>query len=253
MENTDIIAFGTLMQGLGETFPDRQLTNKGIDLYFKALADFPLESISQAMNRYAMEGKFFPKPAEIRDLVLGSKDERSQQCWNLLQEAFKKAGEDKSVCFQDPSLAFAVEKTFITWAICANELHTLSPEMLAFKKKEFSKNYNLYFIVKPDNQNLYFTGASEANNRANAGKWSPRVYEISGYVVLVGRYETKELPARFDSVTGLLVESSSLQIRSFQNGQLQLSDIRYKLLPESEKPKQLGTGKMIQEDEGIDW
>jgi len=217
MKPDDYDKFSEALKGLSEVF-DKQLSPAAIVLYFDAMMDLSLDAVTAATKRYILNGKFFPKIAEIRELCAGSTEDQVQNAWNLLNKAYRKAGEMDSVCFQDPAMAYALTKTFTTWTNCANELYTLSPEMLAFKKKEFGKNYKLYAIEQPDSQPLYFPGKAESSNRQSAGKWMIKIDSFKQPVHLVGPADVDTVNLNFDGGTGLLTEASAKRLYAFQTG-----------------------------------
>ena len=69
--------FAVAMAMLAETF-NRELTAPAVDTYWLALEDVTPEQLRAAVKKAALECKFMPTPAELREFALG-KDWRARQ------------------------------------------------------------------------------------------------------------------------------------------------------------------------------
>jgi hypothetical protein len=76
----DFQAFGGLMAVLEEVF-DKDFTLQRVEIYFRALAAWPIERIKDAVESAVRTLKFFPKPAELIELIEGSPDDQAEQAW----------------------------------------------------------------------------------------------------------------------------------------------------------------------------
>jgi hypothetical protein len=106
---------------------DFDLTDAKVDVYFKLLAGkYPDEEIIRAIEHAASACKFFPKPAELVEIITGGKVEKETVAWRTVIENIKRHGSYYSVRFQDGSIAAAIEGMG-GW-----------PEMCAKSGKEFT-------------------------------------------------------------------------------------------------------------------
>jgi hypothetical protein len=73
MKPDDDIRFANLMQRLDERFgtPDRPLSEAKIAIYFEDLRSLPIEGIEYAEAEWGKRQKWFPKPADLRELAMG--------------------------------------------------------------------------------------------------------------------------------------------------------------------------------------
>jgi hypothetical protein len=65
-------------------YPDKESPKPTVKAYWHQLKDLPIDLLEQAFIAYPKRGKFFPKPAEIRELIEGSTNDNAT-------EAFRKA------------------------------------------------------------------------------------------------------------------------------------------------------------------
>jgi hypothetical protein len=168
MTGGDETKFGKLMVVLGETFGET-LSGPRIRAYFEALADLDFTLVERAAKVHLASGRFFPKPAELREPIEGSKDDAAAGAWELVQIAFRKAGIWDSVCFDDRYIGTAILRAWGGWPECAKALHTMPEPMIAAKRKEFLVAYKL--ALREERQTEYLPGYHEINNRINAGKF----------------------------------------------------------------------------------
>jgi hypothetical protein len=68
MTDADRTAFAKAMLMLSETFHEPVSTGR-LDGYFLGLADLPLEAVTHAIRAALVACKFFPRPAELRELA----------------------------------------------------------------------------------------------------------------------------------------------------------------------------------------
>jgi hypothetical protein len=91
MTDQDREAFAVLMLGLGETYGE-QVSEARMEIYFAALADLTLDAVREASTAHVQAVKFFPRPAEIREAVAGSTDDRAALAWNALLQLVRRVG-----------------------------------------------------------------------------------------------------------------------------------------------------------------
>jgi hypothetical protein len=143
---------------------EKQLTPAVQAVYFETLRDLPFDAVVTAVGRAAQTCTFFPKPAELRTLVLGDSEDHAEAAWLALKAAFRSVGSYASLATVDPALGETVVAMFGGWPeACAQEL---SAEMWSSKRKEFGRVYRVF-----RSRNLegvrYLPGTCE---RQNAGQ-----------------------------------------------------------------------------------
>lgn len=89
MTNTDTEAFAAEMLILAEIYGET-VSPARIRAYFAALDDLELPAVRDAMRHAARTSKFFPRPAELRELVEGAVDDRAVFQWAQVVAATKR-------------------------------------------------------------------------------------------------------------------------------------------------------------------
>lgn len=136
MTDQDRPAFATLMLGLGETYGE-PVSDARMEIYFAALADLELEAIRQAANAHVRASKFFPRPAELRDAVCGSVEDRAELAWMAMLRLVRRYG----YMTVPPAEAWLDEATRVTamgmyggWRALCDRLPGEGPELLGAAK-----------------------------------------------------------------------------------------------------------------------
>jgi hypothetical protein len=153
------------MAMMGEIFGEA-ISSARIQGYFIALQEFPIEAVQRAM-RHAIKGaKFFPKPAEIREYIEASADDRAALAWTRLTRAIDDVGTYESVDFDDPVL-HAVIQRMGGWA----EMWRLEPARmesegreLGYKRAEFIRLYQALIKHETDEAPKRLLGRHELHN-----------------------------------------------------------------------------------------
>jgi hypothetical protein len=160
MDTSQNAEFRRRLEGLAEVF-DTKLSPQRIALYFAALMDLELPAVVIGLNQAVRVCKFFPRPAEIRTLVLGDSEDRAEAAWLAFRQAMRVAGSYASVSIQDAALGEAILSMFGSWpAACAQEL---SQEMWSSKRKEFGRVYRVLCQRNLDGAR-YLPGICEQQN-----------------------------------------------------------------------------------------
>lgn len=145
MTDTDRPAFADLMTALSLTF-DAEVSDAKSEIYFRALADLAWEDIRHAGERAIQTCTFFPKPAELRALIVGHPEDIAERAWEQLGFAASQIGSYDSICIESPHTARALEVTFGSWIeFCSI---ALEPPMWAAKRKEFLAAYRVAVLDK---------------------------------------------------------------------------------------------------------
>jgi hypothetical protein len=139
MTEADKGQFAALCTALAEAFGGQMSAIK-LELYWRALDDLPYADISRAASAWMRSGKFFPRPADLREILEGRAEDRAASAYAALWTAARTIDGYASLVVEDGALAFALEATFRSWpAFCGLDL---SPEMWAAKRKEFMAAYH---------------------------------------------------------------------------------------------------------------
>ena len=139
MKVEDIPKFAQSMLVLGEVF-NEQVSETRIEAYRIALDAYEFDAIDRAMRQAVTAQKFFPKPAELVELLEGSLDDRAGQSWHVLLEAISDGGK-ASVKFLDPAAAVAVDVTFGGYLAAARMIHEADEPMVAHYRKTYVQAY----------------------------------------------------------------------------------------------------------------
>jgi hypothetical protein len=73
-------AFKQNLAGLAEVF-GREITPSLGQIYWTTLKEFSDEQVSNAITQAVATLKFFPKPAELREIITGTSDEAAHEAW----------------------------------------------------------------------------------------------------------------------------------------------------------------------------
>lgn len=145
MTNQDRQEFATLLLGLGETYGE-PVSDPRMEVYFRALSDLDLGDIREAANLHVRTSKFFPKPAELREAIDGSADDRAEFAWTEMQRLVRAYGyyrEPPADAWSDEAARRAAYDLYGGWkALCSN-LPAQGPEMLGTAKL-FKSSYCAY-------------------------------------------------------------------------------------------------------------
>jgi hypothetical protein len=144
MTRADFKPFTEEFALLAEVF-NEPLSATRIQTYFMALDDLPLEQIVGAMRTAHGQLRFFPKPVELRELLLGSPEEQSEVAWSRARQAFQRGvGAYRPIDFEDPIL-HATVTAIGGWG----RLHSLGfrgteEVTVAVARKEFLQHYRIF-------------------------------------------------------------------------------------------------------------
>lgn len=206
MQKSDLTDFTKIILTLAEVFAE-PMSDPRMQAYFAALEDLTIEQVERAVNHLMRSAKFFPKPAEIRELIEGSIDDRAAAAWSRLVQAIEKGGPYASLHVDDLALADAILRTFGGWIEACNRLPVPGDPMYANLQKQFAAYYRAASRHGVDAPR-YFAGLHEAGNRQNAGVWNREFPVLMQSVVIVSGERVFKRNLEFDGRTGALTESS---------------------------------------------
>lgn len=143
MTEQDRSDFATLMLGLGETYGE-PVSDARMEIYFRALCDLDLDDVRQAATAHVRMSKFFPRPAEIREAIDGSVDDRAELAWVALLREVRRVGYIGSPDFGgDEALRRAALELYGGWVALCSSLPADGPELLGYRK-QFLATYRAY-------------------------------------------------------------------------------------------------------------
>lgn len=143
MTENDRVAFAEFMLALGETYGE-PVTEARMEIYFGALADLPLVDIRRAATIHVRTQKFFPRPAELRQAMTGSVEERADLAWVQLLQLVRRVGYLGTPDFGDDiALKRAALELFGGWTALCSNLPAQGPELLGYAK-QFKATYQAY-------------------------------------------------------------------------------------------------------------
>ena len=145
-----------------------------IEIYSKALAQFPIVEIKKAIEKMIITRVFpsFPKPAEIVQEIQGKQEERSAIAWAKVVDTIRRGGNYESVMFDDPVIHEVLD--FMGgWPATGEWLES----ELKWKQKEFERMYTI-MAVNSRKQLSYLPGVIEIQNNAKGYKPTHQVVKI---------------------------------------------------------------------------
>lgn len=141
MNSDDKKEFAQIMAATGEVF-SKELTKTIMSVYFETLKRYPMDDVRLALGEYMNKGKFFPKPADISEIIAGKEmpiADRALLAWSEVENAIRRVGSWGSPNFTDPITPAAVGQLG-SWA----DLCMTPVDKLQWKQKEFMQAFELF-------------------------------------------------------------------------------------------------------------
>lgn len=133
MTEADRPAFAQALFALGETF-NEPVSKVRAEGYFDALSEFSLAQVNGAV-RYALRVcKFFPKPAELRELIQGDQDALADTAWGAVLKEIRRVGYIGTPNL-DARTMRAIGECFGGWRTLCERLPAEGPELLGWVKQ----------------------------------------------------------------------------------------------------------------------
>lgn len=76
-------SFKQNLVGMGEVY-GKEITPSLAQIYWTTLKEFSDEQVSKAFEQALATLKFFPKPAELRELITGTGEEQAHEAWGQI-------------------------------------------------------------------------------------------------------------------------------------------------------------------------
>lgn len=151
----DLLSFTAILVGIGVVY-DKEISEQLIDIYWQALKRFDLNEVKQAVEKHINDpdsGQYFPKPAALIKLIVGSSQQQALQAWSKVYKAILAIGAYQSVVFDD-YLIHAILGDMGGWVnLCLTSLKDLP-----FKAQEFQKRYMMLLNKAPTSYPKYCCG-----------------------------------------------------------------------------------------------
>jgi len=127
--------FALILLAMGELF-ETPVSEQRAELFTRAMEDLPFEHVKAAMSRYSHTGLFFPKPVEIRDLVLGNDEDAAEEAWTHVRREIRRVGWMGVPCWIDKATEEAALGLFGGgWRALCERLPGEGPELLGYRKQ----------------------------------------------------------------------------------------------------------------------
>jgi hypothetical protein len=159
------------MAVLVEVF-DKELTPQRVEIYFRALAAYPIDRIVDAVEEAVRTLKFFPKPAELIELIEGSPEDQAEHAWLQFWAALTRGGTYRSLYCEDGVVAETIRRLYGSWADAWNIPRPESdPPGHQIHHKNFVATYR-DLTRQRQRWDFYLVGKFEAENLATMSTWT---------------------------------------------------------------------------------
>lgn len=125
--------FAQLLVALGETM-NEPVSELRTEMYHALLDDLPFDTVRVAAHQYALRGRFFPKPADLREIVLGTPEDQAEIAWAYVRREVRRVGWIGTPNWPDEATRRAAMELFGGWRALCENLAESGPEMLGTAK-----------------------------------------------------------------------------------------------------------------------
>ena len=134
MTRQHLRAFVTLLYGLGEAY-NHPVSEVAADIYFGALEDLAFDDVRRAVATHVQTSKFFPRPADLRELVLGNTEDQAEIAWRHILREVRRVGWNGTPTWADEPTRRAALDLFGGWRRLCENLPASGPELLGLRKQ----------------------------------------------------------------------------------------------------------------------
>jgi hypothetical protein len=135
MTPKDRRAFAEAMGVLAEVF-NEPVSDTRLKAYFVALEDLDTALVLAAMRGTMRDAKFFPRPGEIRERVMGgSAGDHAELAWSDLLRGVARFGYIHPPSFDDPLMMPTITAVWGSWGALCNTLPSEGPELVGWMKQ----------------------------------------------------------------------------------------------------------------------
>lgn len=148
MIDSDKANFEALLRGIAGVFSTTKAINVDrpmLQVYFMSLSEYSYQQVEWAIGEHLktpVDGKFFPKPANIIEHLTASElssGEQAEIAWAEVMQCLRKNGAYGGLKIENKQ-AIAAFKAFTTW----KEFCAMDAGKLVWAKKEFISMYSTY-------------------------------------------------------------------------------------------------------------
>ncbi len=134
MTKGDMPRLARVLAVLAETF-NETVSDLRADGYMMGLNDLTIDQVESAARLALKESKFFPRPAELRELAVGSSDDRAELSWLELVAEVRRVGSYQLPSRLSAETLYAAEKVWGSWQRLCETLPSDGPEFLGWAKR----------------------------------------------------------------------------------------------------------------------
>jgi hypothetical protein len=130
----DRAAFAGLLKGLGEAF-NEPVSDLRAEIYFAALEDRDIADVKAAVFAHIRAGKFFPRPAELRERISGNVEDQAEMAWQSLLREVRRVGYIGRPVLDAATSHAALGLFGGSWRTLCEHLPAQGPELLGYRKQ----------------------------------------------------------------------------------------------------------------------
>ena len=162
MTDKDFKEFSRALALVAEVY-GRDISQALTRLYFECLKPYTLEDVLAALRAHitlpGVNGRFFPKPADIALLIEGDPDTKASMAWHSVCSAIEEHGHYVSIAFDDPVVHMVIQEMGGWLKLCE-----IKHSELGLKERQFCRLYRYYSLHPKRDYPAYFVGSIEAEN-----------------------------------------------------------------------------------------
>lgn len=170
MKQEDFTAFARLLTAVADTVGRSRPGHEAIAMTFDALCSYDYERVKKAYMAHIAgpEGRFWPTPSHIVELLRGTPQDRSALAWALVEKMLaSNAGTRESVRFPAPEYHWAIQQMG-GWIELGAKYEESDRKEAAFLSREFREYYSIAEKAHPAWKEVpdYLSGEWEATGAA---------------------------------------------------------------------------------------
>ena len=133
MTESDKPRLARVLAVLAETF-NETVSEVRAEGYLMGLVDLSIEQVESAAKAALKSSKFFPRPAELRELAVGSVEDHAELAWSKLLNEVSRVGSYGTPKLPDECHDVMV-RLWGTWGHLCQTLPSEGPELLGWAKR----------------------------------------------------------------------------------------------------------------------